>query len=139
MPMWIVVDWIYLRFSAITFWSFESLLAFVFLLNPTSKFSSRLRSAKDCWKIKVVTTRVRNKQDFILQGLFKSDLFGKDFLMLFYRLSFSASGNWAQEFGHIVIILEIVTDQSSVLLFCQNRTSQSKFCFPNRNQTESNM
>ena len=87
---------------------------------------SDLISAKDCWKIKVVTTRVRNKQDFILQGLFKSDLFGKDFLMLFYRLSFSflTSGNWAQEFGPIVIILEIVTDQSSVLLFCQNRTEQ---------------
>ena len=44
MPMWNRVNWIYLRFSVITFWSFESLLASVFLLNPASKFSSRLRS-----------------------------------------------------------------------------------------------
>ena len=68
-----------------------------------------LISAKDCCKIKVVTTRVRNKQDFILQGLFKSDLLGKVFLLLFYRLSFSflTSGNWAQEFGpKLNIVLE---------------------------------
>ena len=33
----------------------------------------------------------------------------------------------------------LVTDRSGVLPFCPNRTSQSKFCFPNRNRTEPNM